>query len=123
MTPIDKIEFARAAITDLKQATGVYQGHPRAFCIHVLGHMSGRWAIRVWQFDGQSSRPERLPDWSNFFLDELRDFTLRDGEWHRGWRTGNGRPHGGFESIDTVVDPRHAAEIRQFGIAAHEEGV
>jgi hypothetical protein len=107
----EKLDLLRIAIRDLKQVTGTYDQYRRVFCPHILGKMSRQWACRVWQFDGQSSKPAQLPDWRNFFIDGLTDVALQDGEWHRGWMTGK-RPHWGFDDIDTVVDEAHAAEIR-----------
>lgn len=107
-----KHELLRFAIQKRLQVTGVYQGHDRVFCPHILGQMRGQWAIRGWQFGGTSSRPERLPDWSNFYLTDLIDLTSRTGDWHRGWVNGKGRPNSGFESIDTVAEQEYGAQLR-----------
>ena len=107
----EKVQLLRTAVAELKQVTAIYHDLPRIFCPHILGQMSQQWAVRAWQFDGESSKPTELPMWRNFFLDELFTVTLRDGEWHRGWMVGK-RPHAGFDSIDSVVGPEHAAEIR-----------
>ena len=61
----EKIDLLRSAIRQFKQVTCHYQGHHRICCPHILGHMGGRWACRVWQFGGGSSRPAELPMWRN----------------------------------------------------------
>lgn len=114
ITQTDKIALLRAAITDLKQVQGTYDGLPRVFCPHILGTKAGTWKVFVWQFDGQSSRGG-LPLWRDWFLDRLFDITLRDGEWHRGWTTGQ-REQKSVDWIDTVVDPAHAAEVRHISM-------
>lgn len=106
----DKISLVRDAINDRKQVVGNYDGLERVFCPHVLGTKAGVWKVFVWQFDGRSSRGH-LPQWRDWFLERLHDITLRDGEWHRGWTTGQ-RDQKSVDVIDTVVDPAHAAELR-----------
>lgn len=111
----EKTELLRVAIRDLKQVAGTYHGHPRLFCPHIVGTKEGRWKILVWQFGGSSSRPHTLPEWRDWFLAEMLDVTLRDGEWHRGWVTGQ-REQKAVDWVDTVVDPDHAAEVRHISV-------
>lgn len=106
-----KIALLRTAITELKQVTGSYEGYERVFCPHILGTKANVWKTFVWQFDGSSSKPHLLPNWRDFPISELVNITLRDGDWHRGWTLGK-RDQRAIDQIDTVVDPAHAAEIR-----------
>ena len=107
----EKIALIRTAILELKQIACYGKQLPREFCPHILGTKEGVWRALVWQFDGQSEHGG-LPSWRGFNLFDLDDVTLRDGEWHRGWETGRRKQHL-IDVIDTVVDPAHAAEIRE----------
>lgn len=106
------IELLRTAIRDLKQVIAYDNGLYREFCPHVLGRKNGVWGVLVWQFAGDSSRPNSLPSWRHFELRDLTQITLRDGEWHRGWVKYAPDPSRHFDHVDSVVDPAHAAEIR-----------
>lgn len=109
----EKIELLRSAIRELKQVTGTCNGYPREFCPHVLGQKGAKWSVLVWQFAGLSEsslRPDG--DWRCFELDDLEHLAKRDGDWHRGWSTGQ-REQSCVDLIDTTVDINHAAEIRE----------
>lgn len=108
----DKIALIRSAIIHRKQVVAVYNGHERLFCPHILGTKSGGRKTLVWQFGGSSSKPQELPLWRDFSVAGLAGITLRDGDWHRGWETGQ-RTQKAIDHIDTVVDPAYAAELRQ----------
>ena len=107
----EKIVLIRASITQLKQVACVYKGHDRLLCFHILGTKNGVWKCYAWQFAGGSSRPHELPMWRDMFLTDVIGITSRDGDWHRGWTTGQ-RDQRAVDAIDTVVDADHAAEIR-----------
>ena len=112
--PEKNISLLREAIQDLKQVIGSYNDYDREFCPHILGRKDGEWNVLTWQFGGETSQPEGLPpegEWRCFNVADLSNLALRDGEWHRGWRTGRGEQHC-VEDIDTVVDATHAAELR-----------
>lgn len=109
------IELLREAIKTAKQVTGFCNNLPREFCPHILGTKGDHWNVLVWQFGGETSRPERLPqegDWRCYELRDLDRLELRDGEWHRGWYTGRGEQHC-VDDIDTVVDANRAAVLRR----------
>ena len=117
MTLNDKLALLRSAIIELKQVTANYNGYYRVFCPHILGTKQQLWKVFVWQFDGQSSQPNELPMWRDLAVQDLHSVTLQDGDWHRGWTTGQ-RQQKAIDTIDTVVDPVHAAVVRQI-LAPH----
>jgi hypothetical protein len=111
-TTNEKIALLRASIKGLRQFYATYDGHERMCCAHILGTKQGQWKVLCWQFDGSSSKPEQIPTWRDFSVERLHLLTSQDGEWHRGWVTGQ-REQKSVDWIDTVVDPAHAAEIRE----------
>ncbi len=115
MTLEDKIELLRTSIKNLSPISATYDGYPRELCVHIIGTKRGDWKAFAWQFAGSSSRPESLPTWRDLFVGRLIDLTLQDGEWYRGWTTGQ-RDQKAVDVIDTVVDPAHAAEVRSISM-------
>jgi hypothetical protein len=107
----DKVAVLRDAIRSLKQVTGLCNDLPREFCPHVLGTKRGEWQVLVWQFDGLSEKGT-VPGWRCFELRDLDQIASREGEWHRGYSTGQ-REQTCVDQIDTSVDPAHAAELRE----------
>ena len=78
----------RRAILERKQVICTYKGHHRELCPHILGWTRGREVVLAYQFGGESGS-RRLPlrgEWRCFFLAEVRDVRLRDGDWHFGTR-------------------------------------
>ncbi len=77
----------RQAILERKQVICTYKGHRRELCPHILGWTRGREVVLAYQFGGDSG--SRLPsrgEWRCFFLAEIREVRLRDGDWHFGTR-------------------------------------
>lgn len=107
----DKISILRDAIRNVKQVTGLGKCLPREFCPHIMGTKNHVWRVLTWQFAGLSNSGD-LPGWRGFDLDDLDQIALRDGEWHRGSTTGQ-RDQSLIDLVDTIVDPAHAAEIRE----------
>ena len=107
------LDLFRAAIRDLKQVIAYDNGLYREFCVHMLGRKNGVWGVLVWQFAGDSSRPQSLPNWRHFELRDLAQITLRDGVWHRGWVKYAPDPSRHFDHVDSIVDSAHAAEIHE----------
>jgi hypothetical protein len=108
---ISMVSVIRNAIQNHLQLTFVAKDQPREICPHVLGTKKGVWHVLGWQFAGLSNTGP-LPEWRCI---ELRDISTeivaREGEWHRGWTTGQ-RGQSCVDIVDTMIDPEHAALIR-----------
>jgi hypothetical protein len=112
----------REGIRDAKQLVFTCLFHPREFCPHILGTKYGAWHVFGWQFAGTSSRGLKDGgDWRCLELHDIStDILIRDGQWYRGWTSGDG-PSSCVDIIDTVIDPAHAAESRNI-FPAHTRG-
>lgn len=107
-----KLQIIRGAIQNHQQLFFTLDGFPREFCPHVLGTKQSEWHVFGWQFGGESKTG--LPkggDWRCLVLHDITtDIVARDGDWYRGWAMGK-RGQSCIDTIDTVVDAAHAAEI------------
>jgi predicted DNA-binding transcriptional regulator YafY len=81
-SPIFKL-FHRA-ILQRQQITMRYKGKPREICPHILGYRDGKEVVLAYQFAGESTRPDSVPDWRCFYLAEVVAPATRDGPWHGG---------------------------------------
>ena len=98
------VSLLREAMRELRPVYAVYGGLPREFCPHVLGRGSGSLHVFVWQFGGESSRQESLPEWRCFRIAGLSELRLLDGEWHPGNPT-KGHDQHCVDLAEAVVDP------------------
>jgi len=61
-----------------------YQGRPREGSPIILGYSdTGCEALKLYQTGGQSSQGG-LPDWRDFYLDQIRMLSMKAGEWREG---------------------------------------
>jgi hypothetical protein len=78
----------RLAILTRQQVVGLYGGHVREFCPHVLGRKQGEPRCLVYQFGGSSQTgpiTPRSPDnWRCLKVDQLEVIQLRPGPWFSG---------------------------------------
>lgn len=102
-----EVALFRSAIRELKQVAGIYHGHNRLFCPHILGLKSDKWHVLGWQFAG-SSKQGGLPSWRCMALEELAALTSQEGDWHRGYTKGVSKQYC-IDWVDTIVDPAFAA--------------
>ena len=89
----------RTAILARKQIVCDYDGYRREVCPHVLGHKAGAEMALTFQFGGESK--SGLPsdgEWRCFALADVRNASLREGEWR------TGKQHGQPQSCVDVVD-------------------
>ena len=110
----DALEIIRDAINNHLQLVFRYNGYPREACPHLLGRKDGVWHSLMWQFGGDTSQLEGLPDggtWRCFEVRDINGLASQPGEWFRGYETGRGEQHC-VERIDTSVDQNHRAEFR-----------
>lgn len=81
------IPIIRDAIYHRRQLVFIAAGHQREACPHRLGTTRGIWRMLCWQFGG-SCREGDLPGWRCFALPDIASgVEVRDGTWHRGWKT------------------------------------
>jgi general stress protein 26 len=61
-----------------------YNGRPREACPVILGYSKAhREAVKVYQTGGETSQG-KLPDWRDFFVDEISGLKLTTGKWLEG---------------------------------------
>ena len=61
-----------------------YQGRPREGSPIILGYSdTGRETLKLFQTGGQSSQGG-LPDWRDFYIDQIRMLSMKAGEWREG---------------------------------------
>jgi len=76
----------RDAIANKQQVVATYKGHVREMCPHVIGTKNGKEQALFYQFGGTSSSESIIPgnedNWRCLAISELRDVSVRDGEWH-----------------------------------------
>ena len=61
-----------------------YNGRPREGSPIILGYSdTGRETLKLYQTGGRTSQG-RLPDWRDFYLDQIRMLTMKAGEWREG---------------------------------------
>jgi hypothetical protein len=92
------------AIAARQQIFCTYDGYPREFCPHILGHTKGQEVALAYQFGGQSKRG--LPhggEWRCFKLSKVRNVTLHNGPWHAGSSHTQRQPC--VETVDIDVNP------------------
>jgi len=91
------------AIHEKQQVLCTYRGLPREVCPHILGRgQNGETKCLTYQFSGRSSKG--LPpqgEWRCLTLSEVKNPTLRAGEWHTGNR--NSRPQTCVKIIEAEV--------------------
>ncbi len=101
----DAYALVRQAIIDNHQVFATYNGYPREMCPHVIGRKRGRRQALFYQFGGDSEsglRPDGSPNnWRCIPVDELRDVTIRPGEWHTA--PNHSRPQTCVDEIDVEV--------------------
>jgi hypothetical protein len=79
----DAYDLICRAIVERKQVQALFDGRPRRFCPHAIGHRDGQPRALCFQFDGYSSRGlPRGGDWRCLALDRLTEISLHDGPWH-----------------------------------------
>ena len=93
------------AMRGRRQVVFTYKGLRREICPVVLGHTGGDEQLLAYQFGGRSSRPMRGPEtrWRCLKLSEVRDISLRHGEWHSGG--GHSQAQSCVEIVDYDVNP------------------
>lgn len=76
----------RQAVIDRHQVIGIYNGHRRLMCPHVIGIKGGRRQALFYQFGGTSESglgPNgSAENWRCIPVDELYDVEVQKGEWH-----------------------------------------
>lgn len=117
----------REAIRHRRPMVGQGNGLRREFCPHALGHTDGSWRVLTWQFAGLSETGLRDGgDWRCFSLEDLRNLTIRNGEWRRGVAVSADYIREHIAVVDTAVDPNHGPEIKGgfnwFGLASRAAG-
>jgi hypothetical protein len=73
------------AVRSRRQIVFSYNGLPRAACPLILGYSDdGKEVMFAYQVEGRTSPGGKLPDWRCFYLADVADLTVRDGEWREG---------------------------------------
>jgi len=76
----------RDAIAKKQQVIATYKGHVREMCPHVIGTKNGKEQALFYQFGGTSSSKAIVTwnegNWRCLAISELRDVSVRDGEWY-----------------------------------------
>jgi hypothetical protein len=102
---MDAYEIVRQAILNKLHVVATYNGHLREMCPHTLGTKRGRQQGLFYQFGGTSSsglsRAGSPENWRCIFIDQLRDISTRDGEWHTA--PNHSRPQTCVDLIDAEV--------------------
>ena len=79
-----------------------YQGRPREGSPIILGYSDGgREALKLFQTGGRTSQG-RLPDWRDFYIDQIRMLALKAGEWREG--TSHKHPQAFVKFIDVDIN-------------------
>ena len=82
----DVYAVIRQAILNKDQVIGIYQGHNREICPHVLGSKEGRSQALFYQFGGTSNSglgPVGSGDnWRCFPIAGLSNVSTRKGDWY-----------------------------------------
>jgi hypothetical protein len=79
-----------------------YQGRPREGSPIILGYSdTGREALKLYQTAGKSSQGG-LPDWRDFYLDQIRMLTVKAGEWREG--TSQKHPQAFVKFVDVDIN-------------------
>jgi hypothetical protein len=98
----DVYSVVRQAVVDKNQIVGIYRGHRREMCPHVIGTKGTMRQALFFQFAGASS--SGLPpggEWRCIPIDGLSDVSARPGEWHTG--PGHSRPQTCVGHVDVEV--------------------
>lgn len=91
MTPNEQL--LQLAIQNKSCVRGVYDGHERFFCPHVMGYKKGgKTNVLVYQYAGRTSKgaiatpavPDNGPpdNWKCLHVSELTELSLVDGPWY-----------------------------------------
>ena len=80
-------EIVRQAIIDQPQIIGVYDGHYRELCPHMIGTKNGREQALFFQFGGETSDgpildPLSRQNWKCMQLSKFTEIQARPGPWH-----------------------------------------
>lgn len=79
-----------------------YKGRPREGSPIILGYSdSGRETLKLYQTGGQTSQG-RLPDWRDFYIDQIRMLAMKDGTWREG--TSHKHPQAFVKFVDVDVN-------------------
>jgi hypothetical protein len=75
----------RQAVRERKQIVFSYKGRVREACPFILGYAAGGCeAVFAYQFAGVTSPRSKLPNWRCFYLAQVKNLQLRDGDWYEG---------------------------------------
>ncbi len=74
------------AVRNRRQIIGIYRGHRRAMCPHVLGRKGRKILALFYQFDGSCGgglcKAGSRRNWRLIPVDELNRVQASDGPWH-----------------------------------------
>jgi hypothetical protein len=79
-----------------------YNGRPREGSPIILGYSdTGRETLKLYQTGGRTSQG-RLPDWRDFYIDQIRMLTMKAGDWREG--TSHKHPQAFVKFIDVDIN-------------------
>ncbi len=113
----DDLMVIRDAITNLRQLAfdttdddGITRH--RIVCPHILGTKRGNWHLFTWQINDESKHgfAPGGQRWRCFELRDMSNIKSQEGQWYQGWTKGL-RDQSCVDSIDTIVDAAHSAEV------------
>ena len=97
-------DLLRDALQRRVSCFGVYDGHNRYFCPHIIGWKAGEEQTLCWQYAGESSRP--LPpegQWKCFTISKFTQLATTDEPWHAGQPGKTGTPSSCVDQIDLEI--------------------
>ena len=99
-------DLIRRAILNRQHVLATYKGYYREMCPHVLGTKHDRQQGLFYQFAGESSSglspAGSLSNWRCIPIGDLREVTIRDGEWYTA--SNHSRQQTCVDGIDVEVE-------------------